>query len=238
MSRTGGPRAQMMNRLVSVLCLTLMAAGLAIPTPSAIARKAPQPSGIVRVKLETSAGPIVVAVDTRRAPKTAENFLAYVDDGRFDGTKFYRAARAKYDPRQGFIQGGIETDARRILPPFPLETTAQTGILHMDGTISMARREDPDSAGGNYFICIGRAPHMDAQPENGGPGKKGFAAFGRVVQGMDVVRRILALPTGGGTDGMRGQMLLRAVRVTRAVRLDGTPRPTGRVKPWLIKRPT
>lgn len=197
------------------------------------AKRAASTPGIVRVKLETSAGPIVIAVDTRRAPKTAANFLAYVDDGRFDGTKFYRAARAKYDPRQGFIQGGIQTDARRILPPFPLETTAQTGLRHLDGTISMARREDPDSAGGNYFICIGRAPHMDA-----GPGKKGFAAFGRVVQGMDIVRRILAQPTGGGTDGMRGQMLLRAVRVIRAVRLDGTPRPTGRVKPWLIKRPT
>lgn len=208
-------------------------AALVTGNASNAAKRAASTPGIVRVKLETSAGPIVIAVETRRAPKTAENFLAYVDDGRFDGTKFYRAARAKYDPRQGFIQGGIQTDARRILPPFPLETTAQTGLRHLDGTISMARREDPDSAGGNYFICIGRAPHMDA-----GPGKKGFAAFGRVVQGMDVVRRILAQPTGGGTDSMRGQMLLRAVRVIRAVRLDGTPRPTGRVKPWLIKRPT
>lgn len=238
MSQGAGSCARMMDRVVSALFLTLMAADLAILTPSAIARKAPQPGGIVRVKLETSAGPIVIAVDTRRAPKTAANFLAYVDDGRFDGTKFYRAARAKYDPRQGFIQGGIETDARRILPPFPLETTAQTGLRHLDGTISMARREDPDSAGGNYFICVGRAPQMDAQPGQNGPGKKGFAAFGRVAEGMAVVRRILAMPTGGGTDGMRGQMLLRAVRVTRAVRLDGTPRPTGRVKPWLIKRPT
>lgn len=223
----------MITRGFRWLCLTLAIAGFGLTATPALARKAAPPTGIVRVKLDTSAGPIVIAVDTRRAPKTAANFLAYVDDGRFDGTKFYRAARAKYDPRQGFIQGGIETDARRILPPFPLETTAQTGILHMDGTISMARREDPDSAGGNYFICIGRAPHMDASP-----GRKGFAAFGRVVQGMDVVRRILAMPTGGGTDGMRGQMLLRAVRVTRVTRLDGTPRPTGRVKPWLINRPT
>ncbi len=216
-----------------IIGLALLLTGSVAP-----ARKPAIPAGIVRVRLDTNLGPIIIAVETRRAPKTAANFLAYVDDGRFDGTKFYRAARAKYDPRQGFIQGGIETDARRILPPFPLETTAQTGLRHLDGTISMARREDPDSAGGNYFICIGRAPHMDAQPGKSGPGKKGFAAFGRVVHGMDVVRRILAQPTGGGTDGMRGQMLLRAVRVTRAVRLDGTPRPTGRVKPWLIKRPT
>lgn len=227
--------------LLMIVCAAL--AALVMGDASAAAKRAASTAGIVRVKLETSAGPIVIAVDTRRAPATAGNFLAYVDDGRFDGTKFYRAARAKYDPRQGFIQGGIETDARRILPPFPLETTAQTGIRHLDGTISMARREDPDSAGGNYFICIGAAPHMDAQPGINGPGKiepgrKGFAAFGQVVEGMDVVHRILALPTGGGTDGMRGQMLLRAVRVTRAVRLDGTPRPTGRVKPWLIKRPT
>lgn len=222
-----------MRHVNSLMIVFTAVAALVTGDASDAAKRAASTPGIIRVKLETSAGPIVIAVDTRRAPKTAANFLAYVDDGRFDGTKFYRAARAKYDQRQGFIQGGIETDARRILPPFPLETTAQTGLRHLDGTISMARREDPDSAGGNYFICIGRAPHMDASP-----GRKGFAAFGRVVQGMDVVRRILAMPTGGGTDGMRGQMLLRAVRVKRAVRLDGTPRPTGRVKPWLIKRPT
>ena len=121
---------------------------------------------------------MILAIDTKRAPKTAENFLAYVDDGRFDGTSFYRAARGKKDPKTGFIQGGIQTDARRILPPFPLETTAMTGIRHLDATVSMARAANPDSAGGNFVITIGPAPQMDARP-----GFPGYAAFGHLVAG-------------------------------------------------------
>lgn len=210
-----------------------LAAGLAVSIASegASARK-PRASALTRVQLTTSLGPIVIALETKRAPATAANFLAYVDDKRFDGTLFYRAARAKYDPRQGFIQGGIKTDARRILPPFPLETTDQTGVRHLSGTISMARREDPKSAGGNYFICVGPAPAMDARL-----GHKGYAAFGHVVQGMDIVRKILAQPTAGGSDGMRGQMLVQPIRIISARRLDGAPKPTGQVKPWLLAVP-
>ena len=184
-------------------------------------------SGIVRVRFETSAGNIVLALETRRAPKTAGNFLAYVDDRRFDNTRFYRSSRAKLAPTYGFIQGGIMTDAKRILPPFSFESTAKTGVKHLDGTISMARRADPKSSGGNYFITVGAAPQMDA-----GPGTLGYAAFGRVTSGMDVVRRILAMPTGGG---MGGQMLLKPVRILSVRRIDGSARPTGRVKPWLVK---
>ncbi|WP_374943419.1 peptidylprolyl isomerase [Sphingomonas sp.] len=184
----------------------------------------------VRVRLQTSAGAIVVALDARHAPRTVENFLAYVDDERFDGTVFYRAARSKRSPGQGFIQAGIRTDARRILPPFPLETTAVTGIRHTDGAISMARASDPNSAGGNFVLLAGPAPQMDARP-----GYLGYAAFGHVVSGMAVVRRILALPTGGGMDAFKGQMILQPVRVIAARRLDGVAKPTGRVKPWLIE---
>ena len=95
-----------------------------------------------------------------------------VDDGRFDGITFYRAWRNKAAPQFGFVQGGIRTDARRILPPFPLETTAKTGIHHVDGTISMARRGDPASAGGNFFITVGALPNMDAHGSaaGGSPG--------------------------------------------------------------------
>ncbi|HEX8486893.1 peptidylprolyl isomerase [Sphingomonas sp.] len=185
---------------------------------------------IVRVRLQTSAGPIVIALDARRAPRTVENFLAYVDDERFDGTTFYRAARSKRAPRQGFIQAGIRTDARRILPPFPLETTAMTGIRHTDGAISMARGSEPGSAGGNFVLLAGPAPQMDARA-----GYLGYAAFGHVVSGMAVVRRILALPTGGGMDAFKGQMILKPVRLITARRLDGTRKPTGLVKPWLIE---
>lgn len=185
--------------------------------------------GYVRVRLETSMGPIVLALDTRRAPKTSANFLAYVDDGRFDGTVMYRAARRKTDPKLGFIQGGIRTDARRMLGTFAHEPTTQTGIRHTDGAISMARPSYGGSAGGNFFITVGPSPNMDARP-----GYEGYAAFGHVVAGMDVVKRILAVPTGGGSGAMKGQMILRPIAITKAVRLDGTPKPTSYARPWLI----
>jgi len=210
--------------LVAIACLIAAPAGGARPAD----QTGPRP-GIVRVRLETSAGPILLALDARRAPKTVENFLAYVDDGRFDGTSFYRAARSKADPRTGFIQAGIRQDARRILPPFPLETTKMTGIRHLDATVSMARAANPDSAGGNFVITIGPAPQMDWRPDF-----SGYAAFGHAVAGMDVARRILALPSGGGFDAFKGQMILKPVTLIRAVRLDGKPKPTGQPKVWLL----
>ena len=186
---------------------------------------------LVRVRLETSAGPIVVALDTRRAPKTAANFLAYVDDGRFEGTRFYRAARRGEKGGRGFIQGGVGTDARRSLPPVTLEPTSQTGIRHLDATVSMARGERADSGSGNFFITAGPMPNMDARGAYAG-----YAAFGHVVDGMGVVRRILAQPTAGGSGPMKDQMLVEPVTIERAVRLDGEAKPTGQPKPWLLPR--
>jgi peptidyl-prolyl cis-trans isomerase A (cyclophilin A) len=208
------------------LRLALLALCLALPFPAA-AQKAPP--GTVRVRLVTSAGAIVLAIDARHAPKTAANFLAYVDDGRFEGTQFYRAARTKADPKRGFIQGGVGTDYRRILPSPPLEPTSQTGLHHVDGTVSMARGAAEDSATGNFSLMVGANPGLDARG-----GDKGYAAFGRVLSGMDVVKRILAMPTSGGRGAMKGQMLDKPVDLIRAERLDGTPKPTSAVKPWLI----
>ncbi len=219
-----------MNRLSLRMALPLMA--IALSTPAAAqtpgAKTAAKP-GIVRVRLDTVGGPITLALDARRAPATTANFMQYVDDGRFDDIYFYRAARSKADPRKGFVQAGIRTDARRILPSFPFEPTSRTGIRHLDATISMARGDDPASAGGNWVLTVGPTPQMDARP-----GYKGYAAFGHVVDGMPLVKRILALPSGGGFDSMKGQMILRPVRIIRAVRLDGTPKPTGGPKVWLI----
>jgi peptidyl-prolyl cis-trans isomerase A (cyclophilin A) len=192
----------------------------------------PANPAIVRVRLVTSEGPITLALDARRAPKTTANFMAYVDDGRLDGTTFYRAARRKSAPGLGYIQGGIRTDARRSLPPIPHEPTDQTGIRHLDGVISMARGGAPGSAMGNFFIMAGPNPALDARE-----GRPGYAAFGKVISGMDTVRRILAQPTGGGVGAMRGQMILRPIHIIRAERLNGTAKPTGRAKPWLIKLP-
>ena len=211
-----------------MLFFRLLAAIVAVVSATALSQTAPRP-GIVRVRLDTSGGPITLALDARRAPATTANFLAYVDDGRFDGTVFYRAARGKADPKRGFIQGGIRQDAKRILPPFKLESTSVTGLRHLDATVSMARGDSPSSAGGNFVLTVGPTPQMDARP-----GYPGYAAFGRVVGGMDLVKRILALPSGGGMDAMKGQMILRPVVIHRAVRLDGRPKPTGLPKVWLL----
>lgn len=209
------------------ILLALLLLAFAAPASAQSATRATP--GYVRVRFDTSAGPIIVALDVKRAPATSRNFLAYVDDGRFDGTVFYRSARRKAEPSLGFVQGGIRTDARRILPPFPHERTDRTGVKHVDGAISMARRPEPNSAGGNFVLLVGAMPSMDAKGDF-----PGYAAFGRVVGGMATVKRILAKPTGGGSDAMKGQMILDPVRIVRARRLDGTPKPTGGPKPWLI----
>ena len=206
-------------------CFALIASPVCAHEP---AGGGPTP-GFVRVRVETSEGPFVVAVDLRHAPATAANFLAYVDDGRFDGTTFYRAARRKSAPGSGFVQGGIRTDARRILPPFTFEPTSRTGIRHLDATISMARGSSSDSAGGNFFITVGPTPAMDAAGEY-----RGYAAFGRVVGGMATIKRILAKPTGGGSGAMKGQMMFQPVTIRTARRLDGAPKPTGRPKVWKL----
>lgn len=216
----------MISRLLRLLAI----ASLVLAPSSVLARGADK--GLVRVRLETSMGAIVLALDARRAPATTANFLAYVDDGRFDGTSFYRTAQRRTDPRFGFIQGGIQTDARRYLPSFPFEPTSKTGIRHLDATISMARHDDPRSAGGNFFITVGPIPGLDASPTS-----KGYAAFGHVIGGMDVVRRILAAPTTGGTPVKRGQKLDPPIRLIRAVRLDGVAKPTPFPKTWLDPRP-
>lgn len=207
----------MIVRVFALLVILLATPAAAQPRP-----------GIVRVRIETTAGNFVLGLEARRAPATVKNFLNYVDDGRLDGADIYRVARAKLAPHIGFIQGGIRSDATRILPPFPLETTRQTGLKHVDGTISMARRAGPASAGGNFFITVGPNPGMDWSSVH-----PGYAAFGRVIENMPLVRRILAQPTGGR---MNGTMLLRPIRIVRAVRLDGIAKPTGQVRAVDVKK--
>ena len=195
------------------------------------AAPSPEPA-VVRVRLVTSAGDITLALDARRAPKTVANFMLYVDDGRLEGTEFYRTARRASNPKLGFVQGGIGTDARRMLPALPLEPTNRTGIRHLDGAISMAHGANPDSANGKFSIMVGDNPSLDARPNT-----PGFAAFGKVTAGMDVVRRMLAMPSGGGRGVMRGQMILKPVKIIRAERLDGKAKPSGRPKSWQIALP-
>lgn len=161
-----------------------------------------------RVSLRTSAGTILVELDARRAPVTTANFLRYVDQRKLDGTSFYR----------GFVQGGSRRPYVFQLPPIAHEPTTRTGLRHVDGTISMARTA-PGTARSNFFITVGANPSMDANPAKPGD-NAGFAAFGRVVGGMDVVRRILAVPTiaNAGRGAMRGQMMARPVAILTARR--------------------
>jgi peptidyl-prolyl cis-trans isomerase A (cyclophilin A) len=206
-----------------LLCLLLSAA-----PARALPANRPTP-GYVRVAMETDMGTIIVAVDLKHAPLTSANFLRYVDDGRFDGVTFYRAARRKSDAGQGLIQGGIDTDLRRALPPVKHEPTSQTGLHHVDATLSMARPDRPNSAMGNFFITVGPTPTMDASGAY-----IGYAAFGHVVAGMNVVKRILAVPTCCGSGPMRGQMIKQRVTIKRVRRLDGKAQPTGGPRPWMI----
>jgi peptidyl-prolyl cis-trans isomerase A (cyclophilin A) len=214
------------SALFACLCLTLAGCGDGPPAPAAAngsaSAKAAAPAAplgdLVRVRLETDAGPIVLELDHLHAPITTANFIAYVDQHRFDNIVFYRSSHTPHDAQHGFIQGGIRHNYRLLLPPIPLEPTSRTGLLHRDGTISMARTTR-DSAMGDFVISIGAQPGMDAGPR--APGDHlGYATFGRVVEGMDVVRRIHAAPTdpNAGRGSMRGEMLSAPVRIISARR--------------------
>jgi peptidyl-prolyl cis-trans isomerase A (cyclophilin A) len=179
---------------------------------------APQPlfAAEVRVRFDTEMGPIVVAADTTRAPVTARNFLAYVDQRRFDGTFFYRVVRGDQNPRTGMVQGGISNDMTRMLKPIPHEPTSRTGLRHVDGTLSMAR-DDPGTATGDFFIVVGPGAYLDASK-----GDPGYAAFGHVVSGMPLVRRILAQPTSahGWSKETAHQALVHQIRILHASRVE------------------
>jgi peptidyl-prolyl cis-trans isomerase A (cyclophilin A) len=174
----------------------------------------------VLVELVTAEGRMVLALDAARAPVTTANFLRYVDERRLDGTSFYRALTFEGRPDLGLIQGGIRSDRRRALPPIAHEPTHLTGLAHGDFTVSMARAA-PDSAQGDFFITLGALSSLDSDPAGAGADTQGFAVFGRVAEGEDVVRRILTAPVSAtaGEGAMRGQMLESPVAITRARRL-------------------
>lgn len=145
-----------------------------------------------RVLIQTPLGSIEVEVDTVRAPMTARNFLRYVDQGSYRGGRFHRTVRLDNQPENPVkieaIQGGLDSLRAKDFPPIRLERTTETGLSHRDGTISMAR-DGPDTATSDFFICIGDQPELDFGGKRN-PDGQGFAAFGRVVRGMDVVRQI------------------------------------------------
>jgi peptidyl-prolyl cis-trans isomerase A (cyclophilin A) len=168
----------------------------------------------VGVIIQTEKGDIEVELDAARAPKTVANFLRYVDAKLYDGGRFHRTVTPDNQPQSKVkievIQAGVApARSKDEFPPIPLERTRDTKLSHKDGTISMAR-DGPDTATGDFFICIGEQPELDFGGKRN-PDGQGFAAFGRVVKGMDVVKAIQSLPR-------KEQALTPAVNIVRIVR--------------------
>ena len=199
--------------LASALLLSCLAA--------CVAEDISEPASGTLVVLETSLGDITIAADEARAPQSAGSFLDYVDNGWYDGAGFYRVVNPENDngsPVISIIQGGV-LDGEERLAAVPLETTAQTGIRHEDGVISLARGAPDSGSGAAFFICIGAQPSLDF----GGlrnPDGQGFAAFGRVVAGMAVVRAIHRQSSNGVSDSpyTAGQILDEPVIIRSAYR--------------------
>ncbi|HLK26098.1 MAG TPA: peptidylprolyl isomerase [Caulobacteraceae bacterium] len=197
---------------------TLIAGAAALAAPAARARAA---AGAAWVAVTTDKGVILLALASEKAPVTTANFLRYVDARRFDGASFYRAVRSHGDPTSGLIEGGLQNDPGKLFAPIAHESTTMTGLSHQDGTISMARYA-PGTATADFFICAGPAPYLDAHPDAPGD-NAGYAAFGQVIRGMDVVRAILALPTNGVARNpvMQGQILSPPVAIVTVRRAEG-----------------
>ncbi len=170
------------------------------------------------VYIRTELGIIVVAVDQDKAPVTSANFLRYVEAKRYDDAVFHRTVTTANQPADEVkievIQGGL-LPPEKCFPPIPLERTSVTGLKHLDGTLSMAR-STPDSATSSFFICLGDQPELDFGGRRNKDGQ-GFAAFGRVVQGMDKVRKIHQSPC-------QGQVLGPPIKILSAGRPAGPDR--------------
>ena len=199
-----------MRRVIGAAVLPLCLGALASCSPS------PTAEDPVRVVVETALGTFELEVDIVRAPVTAANFLRYVDGGFYDGGTFFRTVHADNQPndsiRIAVVQGGRNPEMEaESFPPIVLERTSETGITHVDGAVSMAR-SGPDTATHSFFICIGDQPSLDFGGMRN-PDGQGFAAFGRVVTGMDVVLAIHRAP-------YEAQQLTPPVRIVRAYRKE------------------
>ncbi len=170
--------------MIRVLALVILS-GVATLTVSAQSKEPPQ------VRLETNMGTIVLALEPDRAPETVENFLRYVREGFYDGTIFHRVI-------DGFMiqGGGFTEDYRKKETHAPVPNESDNGLENARGTIAMARTQDPHSATSQFFINVAHNDFLDYGAQ--GPGSWGYAVFGRVVEGMEVVDRIRQVPTARG----------------------------------------
>ena len=201
---------------------TLVAGGL-ILLLSPVGTAQDKAASTVRVLVQTELGDIVVELDQARAPITVANFLRYVDAGHYNGGTWHRTVKPDNQPESPVkievIQAGVNPEvAKAGFPPIALERTNVTGILHKDGVISMARGT-PDSATSGWFICINDQPSLDFGGARN-PDGQGFAAFGRVVQGIDVVRKIQNAPSSTNrTSNTEAQRLTPPIKIVKVARL-------------------
>lgn len=209
----------MINRrfalLALPLALALTAAGPAKRKPAA--PPPPPPIGdTVKVAMVTNLGTIELELDHKHAPITTENFVRYVDLKRFDGAIFYRVMRLKWGTQpNGLIQAGLQGNPLKVLKPIAHEPTSQTGLLHKAGAISMARNA-PGTAMADFSILLSELQGLDADPKSDNPElQAGFAVFGYVSSGMDVVRKIYDVPLSEtkGQGVMKGQMIDVPVKI-------------------------
>lgn len=205
-----------MNRFLSLMTLIL--------TASLAAASDDRADDVALVTLVTELGDISLEVYTSRAPRSAGSFLHYVDDGLYESAGFYRVVSPQNDrghPVISIIQGGL-LDADDEGTGVPLETTDDTGIRHEHGTISLARSAPDTGSGAAFFICIGDQPSLDFGGQRN-PDGLGFAAFGKVIAGMDVVHSIHRQDAEGlsGSAYTSGQILTRPVKILKALRRTG-----------------
>jgi peptidyl-prolyl cis-trans isomerase A (cyclophilin A) len=178
----------------------------------------------VRVRVQTTLGDIVLELDPAKAPGTTANFLKYVDGGHYDGGTFHRTVKMDNQPESTIkievIQAGVsEKFAKAGFPAIPLERTSVTGLKHVDGAVSMARGT-ADSATSGWFICVNDQPSLDFGGQRN-PDGQGFAAFGRVISGMDVVRKIQQAPSSSNrTSNPEAQRLTPPITVTKVSRVQ------------------
>lgn len=207
---------------------------LAMPALAAPAHRHPAPppepapiplADTVRVDMVTTLGTIAIELDGKHAPVTVANFLHYVDTRRFDGITFYRAMHLAWgDQPNGLVQGGLR-DPRKLFAPIAHEPTSATGLSHKAGSLSMARNA-PGTATADFSILLSDMTGLDADPKATDPDLAlGYAVFGHVVAGMDVVRKIWDAPISPteGEGVMRGQMLAEPVKVLTVRRVPVTP---------------
>jgi len=190
----------------------MLAACLSALALPAFAQAVPD-ADLIRVALDTEKGRIVLALDQAHAPITTANFLKYVEAGRFDGEGFYRALNYAGG---GIVQGGITSDARKLYPAIVHEPTSATGIKNTAWTVAMAN-SGPNTARSDFFIMTTDIPAFDAKGAD-----IGFAAFGKVVEGQEVVKAILTAPVSPtkGEGAMKGQMLEPMVKILKAEGLE------------------